>query len=279
MFGDLQIAATPRGGAVGPFVGAPVLYHWPWYWHLPSLGPWLLLALAVALPTTNRHRHALLIFVPLLVLGLLWERMTTLTGMPSASRTQFSFLAEFLAAGIALLWLNADKLGRFRGPMRLVAGLGLLLLADLTATLSYWGTFPGQTGMFIVFTVIIAMILLLSLTLTRWLAHRHYRPVRFMLWLAVWNSVGSVAGAAAFVGVLVLTTGYSLNNGPAVLTEIIVPGLVLGLCLYAVNLPYLLLMFSSPFFRRRFQVWLGLQPLLPQAQATNPEGFCSGRNE
>jgi len=38
VFGDLRIAATPRGGAVGPFVGAPVSDHWPWYWHLPGLG-------------------------------------------------------------------------------------------------------------------------------------------------------------------------------------------------------------------------------------------------
>ncbi len=215
-----------------------------------------MLALAVALPRANRHRHALLIFVPLLILGLLWERVTALTGMPSDSRAQFSFLGEFLVVGVALLWLNADKLGGLRGSARFAGTLGLLLLADLMVTLSYWGSFPGQTGMFIVFTAIMAVILLLSLTLTRWLAHRRYRPVRFMLWLAVWNAVCSVAGAAVFVGVLMLTAG-SVNNGPAVLTEIVVPGLVLGLCLYAVDLPYLLLMFSSPFFRRRFQVWLG----------------------
>ncbi len=226
----------------------------------------------MALPAANRHRHALLILVPLLILGLLWERVTTLTGMPSASRAQFSFLGEFLAVGIALLWLNADKLGGFRGPARLAAGLGLLLLADLAVTLSYWGAFPGQTDMFIVFIPIIAVILLLALTLTRWLAHRRYRPVRFMLWLAVWTSVCSVAGAAAFVAVLVLAPGYSLNNWPDVLREIVVPGLVIGLCLYAVNLPYLLLMFTSPFFRRRFQAWLGVEFLLPQAQAANPEG-------
>ena len=263
MFGDLQIAATPRSGAVAPFVGAPVAYHWPWHWHLPRLGPWLLLALAVALPRTNRQRHALLILVPLLVLGLLWERATTLTGMPSASRAQFSFLGEFLAVGLALLWLNADPLGRCGGLARLAAGLGILLLADLVVILSYWGTFPGQTGMFLVFGAIMGVILLVSLTLTRRLAHRRYRPVRFLLWLAVGSTICSLAGAAAFVGVLALTTGYTLSDWHAVLREIVVPGLVLSLCLYAVNLPYMLLMFTSPFFRRRFQTWLGVGSWLP----------------
>jgi hypothetical protein len=32
----------------------------------------------------------------------------------------------------------------------------------------------------------------------------------------------------------------------------------LGLCLYAIDLPYLLLMFRSPFFRQRFHIWLGV---------------------
>jgi hypothetical protein len=250
---------------VGPFVGAPVVYHWPWYRHLPSLGPWLLLALAVALPATNRHRHALLIFVPLLVLGLSWDRVTTWTGMPSASRAQFSFLGEFLAVGIALLWLNADQLGRFPGPGRLAVSLGILLLADLVVTLSYWGTFAGQTGMFIVFTIVVLLLLLLPLTLTRWLAHRRYQPVRFLLWLAIGSTICSIVGAAAFVGVLALTVGYSLRSWAAVVPEIIVPGLVIGLCLCAAHLPYLLLMFSSPFFRRRFRAWLGVEAVSPPA--------------
>lgn len=278
-FGSFRITASAQGEGVDPFVGRPALYYWPWYWHLPSLGPWLLLALAVALPAANRHRHALLIFVPLLILGLLWERVTTRTGMPSAGRAQFSFLGEFLATGLALLWLNADKLGRLRGPARLAAGLGLLLLADLMVIPSYWGSFPGRTGMFIVFTAIMGIVLLVALTLTRRLAHQRYRPLHFLLWLAVWSIVGSIAGAAAFVGVLTLSHLHDIPGLQALIVEIVVAGLVLAVCLYAVNLPYLLLMFTSPFFRRRFQVWLGVESLLPQAQAANPEGLCSGRNE
>lgn len=222
------------------------------------MGPWLLLALAIVLPRANRHRHALLIFIPMLVLGLLWRRVTKLTGMSSANETQFSFVVEFLAVGMALLWLNADRLGGCRGLTRLAAGLGILLLADLAAIVSYWGAFPGQTGMFMVFTAIVSVVLLASLALTRRLARRRYRPVRFMLWLAVWSAVGATAGAAAFVGAMTLANLHSIPSLLPLIIEIVVPGVVLGLCLYAVNLPYLLLMFTSPFFRRRFHVWLGV---------------------
>jgi hypothetical protein len=53
-------------------------------------------------------------------------------------------------------------------------------------------------------------------------------------------------------------SSYDIHDLQHIITQILVPGLVLGLCVYAVNLPYLLLMFSSPFFRRRFHVWLGV---------------------
>ena len=266
VFGDLRIAATPRGGAVGPAVGAPVACYWPWYRHLPSLGPWLLLALAVALPRTNRQRHALLIFVPMLVLRLLWARVTQLTGMPSATDAQFSFLAEFLALGLALLWLNAERLGGCHVFGRLAGSLGILLLADLAAVTSYWGAFPRQTGMLLVVTATVGVILLVSLTLTRRLAHRRYRPLRFMLWLAAWSSVCSVAWTAALVGVLMLATPYPIHGWRTILTQIVMPGLAISLCLYAANLPYLLLMFTSPFFRRRFRVWLGAESPSPQGE-------------
>ena len=215
-FGDLQIAASAKIGEAtwrgrpalaeeeqgqdGLATGEPVLYHWPWYRHLPSAGPWLLLALAIALPRANRHRHALLIFIPLLVLGLLWQRVTKLTGMLSASETQFSFFIDSLAVGMALLWLHADKLGGYHSIPRFLVSLGILLLADLVVVLSYWGMFPGQSSMLLVCTAVMSIVLLISLALTRRLAHKRYDPLRFMLWLAAWSTACSITGVAALVG-------------------------------------------------------------------------------
>lgn len=253
-FGDLRIAASAAADGIGSTDSEPVVYHWPWYWHLPSLGPWLLLILACALFRANRQRDALLIFVPLLILDLLWGRVTTLTGMSSSLQVQFSFVGEFLAAGIALLWLHAERLGRSGGLVRFAASLGLLGLADLAVLVSYWGALPNQS---VVFTAIVTLSLLVSLTLTRRLSHRHYQPARFLLWLALWSALCSITGAAAFVAVEALAAVSPLHAWLAMLVQTILAGLVLALCLYAVNLPYLLLMFTSPFFRRRFLVWLG----------------------
>ncbi len=42
--------------------------------------------------------------------------------------------------------------------------------------------------------------------------------------------------------------------------QIVIPSLVLGSGIYVINLPYVLLMFSSSFFRQRFHAWLGAEP-------------------
>jgi hypothetical protein len=222
-FGNLRIASSARIDGAGPFEGEPALYHWPWYWHLPGLGLWLLLVLALVLPRANRHPHAWLIFIPLLIASLLWPQIARLAGMSSATEMQFSFLIEFLVVGTALLWLHADRLGRSGRRMRFAMGLGLMFLADLVAALSYWGTFPRQSGMLLVFTAIIGVVLLLSLALTRRLARGRYRPLRFMLWLAVWSMTGSVAAAAAFVGILMLSSSYRINDPRVLLFQVLMP--------------------------------------------------------
>jgi hypothetical protein len=178
----LRIVASARIDGAGPFTSRPVFFHWPWYWHLPRLGPWALLAAAIAWPRKNRRYEALLIFVPMLVLGLLWQTVTKATGLPSATAVQFGFLIEFLMVGMALLWLNADRLGRRGGLTRFVSSLGIVLLAGLVVVLSYGRTFTGAQGVILVFsTTTLAIVLLVSLTLTHWLIRRRYRPFSFLL--------------------------------------------------------------------------------------------------
>jgi hypothetical protein len=276
-FGDLRIVASARMGEAGWVQGTPVLYHWPWYWHLPTCGPWLLLAAGILLPARNRTRMAVLVLVPILIFNLLWGPVTKLAGVSSAATEEFRLLSEPLVIGAALLWRNADTLGRYHGIKRLGAAFGIMLLAGLVAIVSHGRTFSGERSIVLIFIAITAAVLLVSLALTRWRVHGCYTPRRFLLWLAAWSIPCSVLGTIVFHGIVRPST--ILYPTLHILVETLAFGLVLGLWLYTIQLPYLLLMFTSPFFRRRFQVWLGVESLLPQAQAANPEGSCSGRNE
>jgi len=180
--------ASARIRGAGPFESQPVVFHWPWYWHLWRLGPWALLALAVAVPKRNRDHRALLIFVPLAILSLLWPLATKLVpSAPSASVSvdRSNLLFESLVTGLALLWLQADWLRGRPGWVRVPLSLGLMLLAGLVAFVSASQTLAGpMISILPIFVTILGAILLVALALARRMTHRRYVPLAFMVWLA-----------------------------------------------------------------------------------------------
>ena len=176
-----------------------------------------------------------------------------LLGMPSISVNELGVIFGSLVVGIALLWLNADTLARFHAGMRFALSLGFLLLGALATGLSHDGTLSGEAATLLPLSLFPGIILLMILAATRRLVRGRYDPVRFLLWTAIFSALFSVAGMAVLANMPVFSQEFG-STGRAILFT----GLALGLCLYAVNLPYLLLMFRSPFFRQRFLVWLGV---------------------
>jgi hypothetical protein len=265
VFGDLRIVASADLGGAGRQESDPVLYHWAWYRHLPRLGPWLLLLLAIVLPRANRDAGALLIFIPLLVLSLLWRPLAKSMGWSSLGLEEYGLVFESLVLGVALLWLSVPKLSKYAGFERFVLSMGAILVGALVAGVSSGGGLSGETAPFLLTATVMGVVLLLALTATRGRARRRYDPLRFMLWLALWSVLFSMLGTILLAPLLLV---FKSRFG---LIGLLLPGLMLGLWLYAINLPYMLLLFSSPFFRRRFCTWLGVEPL-PQ-QTTEVPGM------
>jgi hypothetical protein len=70
---------------------------------------------------------------------------------------------------------------------------------------------------------------------------------------------GALAAAGfAIVVLLVFSSGMSTSQTYEALVISVVVGAILGLCLYVLYLPYMLLGFVSPFFRSRLQTCLNL---------------------
>ncbi len=260
--GDLRIVASARIDGAGPFTSQPVLFHWPWYWHLSRLGPWALLALAVALPKRNRDRRSLLIFVPLAILSRLWPVATRPVGFSSVSLDRFNLLFESLVVGLALLWLQADRLRGHAGWVRVPLSLGLILLAGPVAFISASRTLADPMIVILpIFVTILGAVLLAALALARRLTRGRYAPLAFLAWLVVWSLLFTAITAVLLAGIpQFLSSAVPMDLRIRLLLRQGVAGLALGLCLYAINLPYVLLMFRSSFFRQRFRIWLGIEP-------------------
>lgn len=270
-FGHLRITAQANLGADGLRESDPVFYHWPWYNHIPSLGLWILLAVALVVPKANRDRRALLVLVPALILMLLLRPFLRMTGANAGDLEQFRMLFGSLVVGLALLWLNAGHLGRYRGLMSFALSLGLVLLAAGLGTVSYGMEQVDDATIYLLFVATMSLALVTALRVARRLTGRRYRPLRFMLFLAAASVLLAPLGVLVFIGVEVLIHSGTLSDLRGLLFASGLVGLIAALCLYAVNLPYMLLMFSSPFFRRRFQDWLGVPAVSPPAE-TAPGG-------
>lgn len=165
-----------------------------------------------------------------------------------------------MAVDVAVLWLTANYFVRFRGAVRFLLSFGTVVIVAGLGTLSYSTEFSNETVMFIVLFIFMTLTMLGAMTLSRRFCSGTYRPVRFMHWLLLWTVICSLVAAFG----LFIIFWLLFQSGPVFFEAIlmfIVAGLAFGLCLYVLNFPFMILAFSSSFFRERFYVCLRLKPM------------------
>jgi hypothetical protein len=262
----LKIVPSQDLGNLGPSDGAAVIYNWKWYYSVPGLALWVLLLLAIVLVKANRNPPALLILVPLLITNLLWSIFKKAVGFPSAQVEMFNMLFYSLTVGIAILWLLAHKLGSRSRFVTFLLSFTIMAVVGLTGAISYSGLeFFQQTAWALILLAIPAFAMLLGFVLTGWWCRKHYRPVSFMLWLAVWIVAANIMTILAVSSIVFIVQRVSVPIS-TILFFMLVEGLILGAFLYAVVLPYMILALRSSFFRQRFYACLHLKSMPAAAQ-------------
>ena len=277
-FGELRFVSSVDIGDLGPSQGLEVVYNWRWYHSIPSLALWLVLAAALILIKANRTPRILLILVPFLIVNMLWLLLTNMMNFSSAADVEmFNMMLNSLVAAITFLWLFADKLGRFNPWIAFFLAFALITMFFLLGIVSYLGFGFSQNGVVaLAMLTVLALGMLLGFVLAGWRCRKHYGPVRFMLWLAVWMVVICLASVLVFY-VIVL----SVEQAPIPISTILfvasLVGLILAVCLYLINLPYMILALRSSFFRERFYACLRLKATRAAPKQADTGRF-SGQN-
>lgn len=266
-WGQLRIVPSADMGDLGPHDGEPSVYEWRWYHSALGLSPWLVLIAAAVGVKANRNYRILLLGAPLTLVSLLYLAvmfgisLTRGRGMTSSSQVQFDLLFHSLAIGVTLLWLAAPMLIRRPATVRILAAVVLMTGIVGLAIVSFGTTSSDEAMMFMAFLGFLSAALVLTPAAAARLCRQSYRPVAFMLWLAMWLIVGGVLAVLGFLAVLLsMNAGPSASELPRLVQQGIAVGAILGVCLYVLHLPYLLLGFASPFFRARLQACLNLRP-------------------
>ncbi|MHC4891566.1 MAG: hypothetical protein ACYTEO_19100, partial [Planctomycetota bacterium] len=130
--------------------------------------------------------------------------------------------------------------------------LAIMAVVGLIGVMSFGMTdLSTETGGVITLLAVLAFTVLLGFVLTGWRCKNRYSSVRFMLWLAFWFVAVSLVSTLVFftITLAVYRLPFTLFT---VLLQLLLIGLILGLCAYVIVLPYMILTFKSSFFRQRF---------------------------
>ena len=251
--------------------GTATIYPWKWYYSMPALGLWIVLALAILLVRANRDPRVLLIFIPIFLIHMLWSPFQPILGAPSEVLEVLRVLIDALAIGMAMLWLLAYKLGNRNRFVSFLLVLVVLVATTLVAIVSYQA-WPSIAA-FQIFVIQAIVTMLLVFVLTGWRCRKRYGPFRFMLWLALWTMVISLVGT---ITNFLISVGSSDPAKELIrqMPQVLLLALIFAICIYVLNLPFMVLAFVMPFFRERFYAYFHLKsmPISLQSGTEKPHG-------
>ncbi len=269
-------------GDLGSKESSPVTYTWSFIDNFSGLAVWVAVLIVFILFRENWTPKAFLILLPMFVVSVVWLGLKKATNMPSNAAVMYDIIFNSLVAGIAALWLLADRIGnRNRFATFLLAVVVMAIMCALAGvSLGEFKLSADMAGISVVFAVLAATTLL-AFVLTGWMCRKSYSAVRFMLWLAVWTVapcllIMMIVAAVSVIGGLVMGNGPP--PGSLLLMVLMFPlaGLILGGFIYAILFPFMILAFNSDLFRRRFYGCFRLKGMLAPAVAET-EDFSGER--
>ena len=241
---------------MGPRQGEATIYKWKLYDNIPSLMLWVILLAAIVLEKANRNLQALLVFIPLYIIFMLWFGFVYLCDFPASFSVQFDPIIVSYTICIAILWLLAHKFINLKGWITFIFAFGVMAFVGLVGSVSYNGReFSQQNLGVMVLLVILSFAMLSGFILARRKCRNRYNPIRFILWLALWTIASALICILVFYAIIFLL-GQIPVNLLVVLLMVFIVGLVIGLVSFLINLPFVILAMNSPFFRERFFAFL-----------------------
>jgi hypothetical protein len=256
--GELRIIASQDIGSLGPKEGTPVLFHWRWYYSVPTLPIWALILLLLILPKANRQAQAWLILIPLGLVLVVWRMPATLLSVPDGPTETLGFYVASVAMAWSTVWLLGDWLAAGNRIVTFFLALGTMLAVGL---LSYYCHYENADGLVSSLTScgMAAAIVLLAMMWSSAICRKGYTPRGFSLWLLLWTGVaalGVLLSVAAISTIVVMILQPWIEIAAQLARMAIVAAIAsafVGGILYVLNLPFLILAFKSPFYRDRFE--------------------------
>jgi hypothetical protein len=275
---SLRLVATRELGDLGTSESEPVVIQWRWYYHLPSMAIWIMVAGLLVLVRENRNWQAATILVPAVLLaGIAWPLLAN--WVPRPLFILFCFVpcddeAEFAFSSLigtwTALWLMAPWLARRRVSTAIGCFVAFLLVFGVANQLiAFCGVLSVSPSALLWLLTRVWGIWWYATTATAMLlglvfgavACRKRLPLRRVM---LWGFLGMLL--ATFVGVsaeacMVYVTDVIEGNDRGILFFILGPifaSLGIAVFVFLVSLPFLYLARRVPCYRDRLRDLLRL---------------------
>ena len=262
--GPLSVTASADLGDLGPNEGEPTLVPWQWYYHLPSFAGWALILLLLILLKENRNWQAWTILIPFLLLtDILWPWIEL------ALFRQISFSWHWLITVWTVMWILSPWLSRLRPIIAIVLSIVIAAVFGVAAQFGVYGGWSLPCNNLAFYGVGI-LALLSAFVLSGQRCRQKHHPRRFMVYLVPCLMIGTAAG---FLIVFCATARVSSFPGITFFGLFVfgVETLLFTAIWYLLNLPFMILAFRCPLYRRRLYEILRLPNESPEPVADNDE--------
>lgn len=267
---SLSVVAARDLGRLGPKESQPLLVEWRWYYHLPSVAIWLVVAALLVLVRDNRNLQAWTILIPAALLAAIagpWivrlppRVLAWFCFASPGEHTRFAF--DSLVGAWTALWLATPWLARCRAGVAFSLALAFMLLSGIAAyavafsdVLSYLpsaSSYWSYLQMTSLWYGTCAVGMLLGIVFGGVSCRKTFSLRRFLAWMAIGILVAAFLGTAVYLSSL-----YPRMAERRVSVSLLAVG---GLCgslgaaafTFLVNLPFVYLAHRCPCYRDRLR--------------------------
>ena len=221
-------------------------------YHAQGIIPWLLLPLAFVALKENRTRQAVWILAPIALLAIVYSTVMNILKISSGSTAQLNIMFTIMVLGFSMVWLLAERIGNRNR-----------FVTFLLATMIYFGLigvnllssgFSKDTIAITYLAVISIPAIIFAFIFAALISPKPFNTARFVIYIgaALFSSLLIIFSIIMFIFYPIF---YPSQNMPVKtqITDVLIASFFSSLIYYAGLLPFLILLLSNPFWRKRFQ--------------------------
>ncbi len=244
-------------GEIGSQDIQEAIYNWKTFYSIAGSMYWLPLILVMGIFKDNRDLKMLYILVPLLIINFFWMLFKQATGGNSSNSIPLDVTFYSFIIGFSVFWLTIHKFSKYHGIVKFFLYLIIMTLIISIGILTTFSDFDRAMGLMFVFFILMVSTSFLCFALAGKVCKKQYQPKKFMIWLAVFLPALGTIALLAYLAVGNSIMNSNMNSRD--LITVFIAGPLTGLFIYAIHLPFLIMVFVIPFYRERLCGYLKLK--------------------